>query len=79
MKDNFLMRALTLQELGQERRDKVKKELKAKLQEHMDAYNESQRLLKALQEEKEKWEGKMEDVKAKAKISLLRRNPCKNP
>lgn len=69
-----------LQDVDQERRYKAEKELEAKLQEHVDTYNESQRLLKALQKNKEKWEENMAKVNTKTKNKYsLRRNIFMNP
>lgn len=66
MKDNLLLKELILQEVDQERRDKVEKKSEAKLQEEVDAYNESQMLLQSLQKDNEKWEENMTDLKVKA-------------
>lgn len=54
-----------MQDVDQEMEDKAEKELEAKLQKYVDAYDKSQRLLKILKKYKEKWVKKMVDVKAK--------------
>lgn len=59
-----------LLDVDQDRRDNVEKDMKAKLQKHVDAYNESQRLLEILQKEKDKWEEKMVEVISKAEKYL---------
>lgn len=56
-----------LEDVDRDRRDRDKKEIEVKLPKYVDVHNVSQRLLKALQEDKETWEKKLVDVKAKAK------------
>ncbi|KAL5098142.1 hypothetical protein RYX36_002469 [Vicia faba] len=53
MKNNLLLRLLMLEDANQKRRDKVDNEMGVKLQKHVNASNEYQRLLKALQKDKE--------------------------
>lgn len=48
-------------------RERYKKELEAKHQEQVGVFNENQRQLRFLPKDKNKWEEKMEDVKANAK------------
>lgn len=71
------MRTPMLQEFEQERCNKVEKELEAKLQEQMDAYNEIQRLLQFLHKDKGEEEEKMKDVKAKDKQISVEKNSLK--
>lgn len=62
-----MLRELMLQDVDHERQDIAEKNLEIKLQEHVDACNYSQRLLNALQKDKDKLDEKMEEVKANAK------------
>lgn len=54
-------------DVDRERRDNTEKELETKLQVHMDTYNESQKLLQVLKEDKDIWNNKKKDVEAKVK------------
>lgn len=60
-----MLRSLMLEDVERERGDKVEKEMKANLQKYVNAYNESQRLLKAMQKYKETWKNKLADIKPK--------------
>lgn len=60
-----MFRALMLKDVDQERRDKAEK-MQEKLQKYANSYNDNQRLLKALQKDKETQEKKLADVEAKA-------------
>lgn len=48
MKDTLVLRALMMEDVDQEMREKVEKEIEVRLHKHVHAYNEFQRLLKAL-------------------------------
>lgn len=52
MKDNLLLKVLMLEHVDRERQDKSNMEMMAKLQKHVDIYNESQRLLDALKKKR---------------------------
>lgn len=56
-----------LQDVDQERWDKAENELDGKLQKHVNVYNESHRLLKALKKNNNKYYEKIADVNANAK------------
>lgn len=67
MKNNLFLRVLILKDVDQERWDIDEKEIEVKLLKYVDADNEKQRLLMALQKDKETWEDKLGDMKAKVK------------
>lgn len=65
MKDNLLLSALMFEDIDQEMRVKVEKEITTKLQNYVDAYKESLTMLKFVYKDNETWEKNMTYVKAK--------------